>query len=443
MDETYLKGELMFSEHTQKQKDWVSWAPSRLVSKFSEDNIREQQLGGGAREGEPKVPTHDNFIPQIEPWIDDEELNELTDVIKSTFVTEHKKTEEFEQLFAQYTGSKHAIAYSNGTMALFAALHVLDIGEGDEVIVPDLTFAATANAVILAGAKPVFADIDPETLQITAELVAEKITPQTKAIIPVHLYGGAVQMNELLVLAKEHDLHIIEDAAQGVGVKLGGKHVGTFGDMGILSFYGNKTMTTGEGGLILTDSEEHAKKVFTFKNHGRPIKGVFIHDEIGYNFSMSDLNSAIGISQFKKLPKIIARKKEIYNFYQKNLKNVQIYEYPENVDPVQWFTSIKVEDPEEFSKYMKQQNIGTRRFFYPLHLQPCYKDKGFAEGQFLGTEDAYNHGISLPSSVTLTEEQLTYISTKANDYFKDKTRLHRDVSTGANSSVSSTRTVNN
>lgn len=359
----------------------------------------------------------ENFIPQIEPWIDQAELDQLAEVIKSTFVTEHHKTEEFENLFKKYTGAKHAIAYSNGTMAIFAALHALGVGSGDEVIVPDLTFIATANAVILTGAKPIFCDIDSETLQITAELAEQKLTPQTKAIIPVHLYGNAVQMEELLQLAQQHNLHIIEDAAQGVGVRLNEKHVGTFGDLGILSFYGNKTMTTGEGGLILTDSEELAEECYAFKNHGRHKKGVFVHEKIGYNFSMSDLNAAIGIAQFKKLPKIIERKKEIFNSYKKLLPTQKFYEYSENVDPVPWFTSIKTENPDELHEKLKQANIGTRRFFYPLHLQPCYEGKDYAEGEFPGTMNAYEHGLSLPSSITLTEEkELEYIASKIINY---------------------------
>ncbi|HAU40078.1 MAG: degt/dnrj/eryc1/strs aminotransferase, perosamine synthetase [Candidatus Peregrinibacteria bacterium GW2011_GWF2_43_17] len=364
------------------------------------------------------VKNSSKFIPQIEPWFDDDEIKELTEVMKSTFVTESSKTQELEAMIAKYTGSKYVVSYMNGTMAIFAALKTLGIGAGDEVIVPDMTFIATANAVILTGAKPVFCDIDPETLQMTREQAEKKITSHTKAIIPVHLYGGAVQMDEILELAKKHNLHVVEDAAQGIGVKLNGRHVGTFGDVGILSFYGNKTITMGEGGMILTASKELAEECYAFKNHGRKIKGIFTHEKIGYNFSTTDLNAAIGIAQMRKLDKVIKRKKEIMDMYKKLLKNVYLYDYPKNVDCVPWFTSIKVENPEKLAAFMKENNIGMRRFFYPLHLQPCYKNEVFGADEFRNSTDAYEHGISLPSSATLEDEQVEFVASKINDFYK-------------------------
>ncbi|MFA6529087.1 MAG: DegT/DnrJ/EryC1/StrS family aminotransferase [Candidatus Gracilibacteria bacterium] len=359
------------------------------------------------------------FIPQIEPWIDEAELRELEEVIKSTFITENKKTEELEKLFSEYTGAKYTVAYANGTMALFAALHSLGIKEGDEVIVPDLTFVATANAVILAGAKPVFCDVDKDSLGITKEFVEKKLTNKTKAIMPAHLYGNAVLMGEIMDLAKEKGLFVIEDAAQGVGVKLNGKHVGTFGDIGVLSFYGNKTITMGEGGLIMTDSKELAQKCFAFKNHGRPIKGIFTHEEIGYNFSTTDLNAAIGVAQMKKLARIIARKREMRDLYKKLMPKVKFYEYKENIDCVPWFTNIKVEDPQKLAEYLKTNSIGTRRFFPPLHTQPCYKNTDYFSGEYYGSTDAFEHGLSLPSTVTLQDSQIKYIAEKINAYFKN------------------------
>ena len=375
------------------------------------------------------------FIPQIEPWIDDAELQELREVIDSTFITEHKKTQELEELFRNYTGTKHAIAYANGTVALFAALKVLGIGEGDEVIVPDMTFIATANAVILAGAKPVFCDIDPVTLQTTREYIEPKITSRTRAIMPVHLYGGAVQMEEILDLATQKNIKIVEDAAQGVGVRLNGKHVGTFGDVGMLSFYGNKTMTMGEGGMLLTDSEELAREIYAMKNHGRSQKGVFMHEKIGYNFSTTDLNAAIGVAQFKKLTKILERKKQIFEKYKTLLKNIKIYNYPRNVTPAQWFTSIRVEDPVALEGYLKSKNIGTRRFFYPLHLQPCYQGLGYFEGEFPGSIDAYEHGLSLPSSVTIADKDIEYITSSINDFFAGKANTDDNAGSGDSSTA--------
>ncbi len=241
------------------------------------------------------------MIIQIQPWIDDSEMHELMKVVQSTFVTEASLTKEFEQMTRDLTKAKHAIAVANGTLGLFCALKALGIGIGDEVIVPDLTFIASANAIIMAGAKPVFCDVEINTLCIDIEKAKSKVTANTKAIMPVHLYGQSADMVKVLNFAKENNLKVIEDAAQGVGVLFEGKHVGTFGDIGILSYYGNKTITTGEGGIILTNDDELAKICYRLKNHGRDTKGTFIHEHIGFNFSFTEMQAALGVSQMKKL----------------------------------------------------------------------------------------------------------------------------------------------
>ena len=225
-------------------------------------------------------------------------------VIDSTFVTEHDLTIEFESLTKELTKSAHAISITNGTLALFACIKALEIGPGDEVIVPNITFAATANAVILAGATPVLAEVSDNTFCIDIDSILENITTKTKAIIPVHLYGQSPDMNRIIKLAKDRSIYVIEDAAQGVGVTFEGKHAGTYGELGILSYYGNKTITTGEGGMVLTDNDDLAKKIYQLKNHGRSEKGTFIHESIGYNFSFTEMQAAIGIAQMKKLKRI-------------------------------------------------------------------------------------------------------------------------------------------
>jgi len=250
-----------------------------------------------------------DFIPQIEPWIDNRELYYLKKVVESTYVTENKLTKEFENRVKESTGSKYAIAYTNGTMALYACLKALGIKRSDKVIVPNMTFVATANAVIMAGATPVFCEVQEDTFCMDPEQLKGLIDPYTKAIIPVHLYGQAANMDSIMAIANDKNIPIIEDAAQGVGVKYKDKHVGTFGDMGILSYYGNKTITCGEGGIILTDSEDLAKACYRLKNHGRDTKGIFKHDHIGYNFSFTEMQAAIGLAQMDKLPDIISKKR--------------------------------------------------------------------------------------------------------------------------------------
>ncbi len=349
------------------------------------------------------------MLPQIEPWIDETELKEVTEVIKSTWITEGKKTEEFEGMMKQLTGAKHVIAYANGTLALYASLIAAGIKPGDEVLVPDLTFIASANSIIMAGAKPVFVDVDKKTFCIDAEMAEGKITGKTMAIMPVHLYGQSADMDKVMPFAKRHGLKVIEDAAESIGAKFRGKHTGTFGDIGIISFYGNKIVTTAEGAVVLTDDSKLAEKVYRLKNHGRKEKGVFIHEQIGYNFSFTDVLAAIGVAQLKKFPKIAKRKNELRRLYEEQLKDVIEFTYvDERTSLVHWFVNVLADDAGKLAEFLKTKGIQTRRFFYPLHMQPCYSGMR-QEGPFGNTEYAYQHGLSLPSSVTLKDEQVVEV----------------------------------
>ncbi len=362
-----------------------------------------------------------DFIPQIQPWIDDSELEELRKVISSTYISENDATKEFEEMLRKITGAKYAIAYANGTLGLAASLMVLGIGPGDEVIVPDLTFIATANAVILAGATPVICDINESGWQISPASLRSKISSKTKAIIPVHLYGQSAEMDEIMAIAKEHKIYIIEDAAESIGTTYKNKHVGTIGDIGMISFYANKIVTSAEGAVMLTEDENLAKELYKMKNHGREKKGIFIHESIGFNFSFSDLHAAVGISQLKKLPKILARKEEINNKYLAELKNtVKFYQNPDHISPVYWFTNIEVPSAEKLEIFLKENGIGSRRFFYPLHLQPCYQSPkaNIVLGDFPNSLNAYETGLSLPSSYSLTNEQQDYVILKIKEFFK-------------------------
>lgn len=343
------------------------------------------------------------FIPQIEPYIDELELKYLKRVIESTYVTEHTLTKEFEERIKDLTGAKHAISVCNGTMALFCCLKALGIGQGDEVIVPNLTFIATANAVIMAGATPVLCDIQKVDLSFDIEKLRACITVRTKAIMPVHLYGFCANMDPILDLAKEFGLKVIEDAAQGVGVTKNGKHTGTFGDMGILSFYGNKTITCGEGGVILTDDGYLADACYRLKNHGRSSKGIFIHETVGYNFCFTEMQAAVGLAQLDKLPRIIRSKKSIRDHYVDQLAGVMepLSQTGLEVSPVHWFTSFLTEDKEALKKFLKNSDIQTRDFFYPLDQQPCYDTNVVRGSTFEVSHDLYSKGISLPSSYSL------------------------------------------
>jgi perosamine synthetase len=351
-----------------------------------------------------------DFIPQIEPWIDENELRHLTRLVENKYVVENQLTKEFEDLVKNHTGSKHAISVTNGTMALYCCLVALGIGQGDEVIVPNLTFIATANSVIMAGAKPVFCDVDFDTMCLDTTLIEKYINDKTKAIIPVHLYGESVNINKIKDICNKHNISLIEDAAQGVGVLYNGRHVGTFGDFGILSYYGNKTITCGEGGIILTNDDELAKKCYRLKNHGRDKKGIFIHEHIGFNFSFTEMQAAIGISQMEKLDRIIEKKKLIHDTYLNELSGIDDFipqKFSDYTTPVHWFTSFLTSKKRELSEFLLSKNIQTRDFFYPLSLQPCYNIRD--DNSYNNSIKLYNMGISLPSSYNLTIEQQSYI----------------------------------
>jgi perosamine synthetase len=367
-----------------------------------------------------------DFIPQIEPWIDDSELKELRRVIESTYVVEHDLTKEFESMICDLTGSKYAVAMTNGTVALFCCLKALGIGKGDEVIVPNMTFIASANAVLLCGATPVLCEVDPYTFCMRVEDIEACVSDSTKAIMPVHLYGQCADMNSIMDFANERNIQVVEDAAQGVGVLLDGQHVGTFGQFGVLSFYGNKTLTCGEGGVIITDDKDLRDCCYRLKNHGRDGKGTFKHDHIGYNFCFTEMQAAVGISQMKKLTAIIEKKKQIHDLYVKELSDISPCFTPvhkaDGCTPVYWFTSFMCDKKTELIEYMRSKNIQTREFFYPLNDQPCYAEEDSVRMpvDYTNSMDLFNRGISLPSSYNLTEEnQIAVINTLKEWLFKN------------------------
>ena len=351
-------------------------------------------------------------IPVYEPSLGSEELNNVVDAVKSGWIGSAggKYLGEFEGNFAKYHQMKHAIATSNGTAALHVALKTLGIGEGDEVIVPTLTFVATANVVVYCNAKPVFVDSHPEYYNMDPLKIEEVITPKTKAIIPVHLYGHPCDMDWIKDIAEDHELYVIEDVAQAHGAEYKGKKVGSFGDISCFSFYGNKTMTTGEGGMCLTNNEEIAGKIRLLINHGKNPKKHFWHDVIGFNYRMTNLQAAIGVAQLKNLDEFIEKKREIAKSYSEGLKELeeegQITLHPEMpwAKCVYWMYCILVDDNfgmnrDELMKRLEEKGIETRPFFYPMHVMPIYKNNK----KFPVAEEISRKGVNLPSGVSLME----------------------------------------
>ena len=361
-------------------------------------------------------------ILQIYPWINNRELYYLKKVIRSTFVTENKLTEQFEDKFKKITGSKYAIAINNWTLGLFACLKSLNVGPGDEVILPDMTFIASSNSVLLAGAKVVLCDINPKTLCIDTNKIASLINSRTKVIMPVHLYGNSCDLDEIKKLRRKKNFYIIEDAAQAVGVTYKGKHVGTIGDVGGFSFYGNKLITTGEGGMIVTNNKKIYKDIYHLKNHGRERKGVFIHKKIGYNFMFTEMQAALGLAQLEKLQKIIKLKLKIYQRYKKALefiKNIKFVEATNKSNQIHWFTNILCNN-KKLADYLKKNLIQTREAFYPLHLQPCYKkNMNVIKTYCPNSINIYKRLVSLPSAAQLKKSDQIKIINYIKLFFKN------------------------
>ena len=361
-------------------------------------------------------------IIQLEPLIDELELSELKKIITSKYVTEFELTNKFEELTSHYTNSPFAISICNGTCALFCALKALGIGEGDEVIVPNITFISTATAVLLAGASVRLVDVNPNTCCIDIKKIHHLINKKTKAIMPVHLYGISCEMDEIEEIAKRNNLKIVEDAAQGVGVFYKNIHVGTIGEFGILSYYGNKTITTGEGGIVLCKDIKERDLIYQLKNHGRLKKGTFIHETLGWNFSFTEMQAAIGISQMKKIKKIIEKKNFIFNRYNKEMSNslLRMRKIPSSTtNPVHWLSNIHCDNAEKLSSFLKQNDIPSRRIFYPLHLQPCLSNHPkvkFDHSLLNSSLTAYETILSLPSSVLMNNEQLNHVIKVLNSY---------------------------
>ena len=361
------------------------------------------------------------FINQMEPWLGAEEQKAVSKYLKKGgWLTEFEKTREFEQSIAEYIGIKYVSVVSSGTIALATALMAAGIGRDDEVIVPNYTMIASANAVVLAGAKPVFVDIDFESLSLDLELTRKAIRKNTKAIILVTLNGRYPKMEGFVALAKKHQLFLLEDAAQSLGSKYGEKHLGTFGDAGVLSFSAPKIITTGQGGAILTNNKKLYEEILRVKDFGRKKSGIDYHMTMGYNFKFTDIQAVIGIEQMKKLPLRVKRKKEIYKLYRKLLDNIKGIEFIntdlKNTSP--WFIDVLVDRKKRkpFMEFLKKEGIGTRPGYPAIHTQPPYR---WVKGSFPVSEDASVRGIWLPSSSFLKNQDIQFIAKTIKRFFHE------------------------
>ena len=360
-------------------------------------------------------------IPWWEPEIKELEKKIVLDVLNSNYINEGEVATKFEEELKKILGVKYAIATTSGTAAIFLALKSLEIGHGDEVIVPDMTFIATANAVSLCGAKPVLTDVETEKINICIDAIKKNINKKTKTIMPVHVTGSAADMDSIMQIARDHNLFVVEDAAEAFTSKYKGKNLGTIGDLGCFSFSPNKTITTGQGGAVVTNNEKLAVKIRKLKDQGRPVRGTGgddIYDSIGYNFKFTNLQAALGLGQLNYLKTRTERMKEIYRIYSENLagiKNLKIYPSEEGEVP-QW-TDAFTDKRNELVDYLASKNMGSRKYWLPLHTQLAYKlpDNNFPNSLRISPKSLW-----LPSAFTLTDDDVLQVCQEIKEFFKIK-----------------------
>ena len=372
----------------------------------------------------------DDFIPIARPDIDDDDIAEVTDTLRSGWLTYGPKSQQFEAEFATMTGAKHAIGVNSCTAGLHLSLLAAGIGPGDEVITSPLTFAATANVIVHTGATPVLADIRYDDLNIDPEQIERRITPRTKAIMPVHYAGNACAMDEILDIARRHNLYVLEDAATAAGSGYKGRQVGALGDLTSFSFYPVKNMTTGQGGMVTTNNSDLADRVSSLRNHGldsnawkrysadnsRPF---YTMSEPGFNYGMFDLLAAVGLGQLKRLPEFNAKRAQLAARYTELFADVPQIETPVIGPDIQtnWHLYVvRLRDAgiprDDFIAELRKHNIGTSVHYYPVHYHPYYRENfGFQQGDYPICESEFERIISLPLFPLMEEADVDRVVT--------------------------------
>jgi perosamine synthetase len=359
-----------------------------------------------------KINKSKKIIPFFRPYLSREDKKQIMISLNSSTLTDGPKLREFERSFAKFTGAKFAIAVSNATSALHLSIKSLGIGKGDEVIVPDMTFVATANAVMLSGATPVFADVEKDSMNISIKSIEKMITNKTKAIIPVHFAGRACKMKEIVKLSKKNHLKIVEDCAHAIGAKIEGKHVGNFSSAGCFSFYPTKNITTIEGGMIITNSKDIAKNVTSLRNHGltktlmqRYSKGKpWDYDIIqpGYNYRLDEIRATLGISQLNRIKKINLLRKKVYEYYNKKFESIEGIITPKSSkkeDHAYHLYILKVNHKSKVNRNELFKKLGKVGIQTTVHYKPLHKFTPFKKikkDKLKNSEELYEEIISLP-----------------------------------------------
>ncbi|MEI8166149.1 MAG: DegT/DnrJ/EryC1/StrS family aminotransferase [Chloroflexales bacterium] len=357
------------------------------------------------------------------PSITQKEIDYVTDAVTNAWYgNANIYHERFERAFAEHVGLRYAVSLPSCTAAIHLALLALGVEPGDEVIVPDVTWIASAAPISYVGATPVFADIDPETWCLSVEGFERAITPKTKAVIPVDLYGNVPAMDALRAIAERHNIAVIEDAAEAIGSEYHNRRAGSLGNVGVFSFHGSKTLTTGEGGMLVTDDEAVYRRVLVLRDHGRqPGDRFFFNHEVAYKYKMSSMQAALGLAQIERIDDLITMKRQIFAWYQEELGDIEgvtLNSEPSGTKNSYWMVTV-VLDPhlglskQQLMEQLSQQHIDSRPFFHPLSSIPAYSNTPEAERARAVNHVSYKispYGVNLPSGLNLTPEKITYVS---------------------------------
>lgn len=355
-------------------------------------------------------------VPLSKPYIKEEEINAVVEVLKSGHLSLGPQLVAFETSFAKYLGVKHAIAVNSGTSGLHLIIKSLGLKEGDEVITTPFSFIASANCILFEGAKVIFVDIDKDTYNIDPKKIEAAITPNTKAILPVHVFGDPCNMDAIMDIAKKYNLKVVEDSCEAIGATYKNKRVGTFGDASIFAFYPNKQMTTGEGGMIVTNDDTIAALCKSYRNQGRDTMAWLGHSRIGYNYRLDEMSCALGVEQLKKIDTILTLRKEVAETYIQKLSthpNLTLPQTPKENEK-SWFVFVvelaKTIDRNKVIDFLKEKEIASNTYFPSIHLQEFYKKEfGFKEGNFPVCEEISKHTLALPFYSELTDQEIDYV----------------------------------
>ncbi|HYP41972.1 MAG TPA: DegT/DnrJ/EryC1/StrS family aminotransferase [Chloroflexia bacterium] len=357
-------------------------------------------------------------IPMSSPDITEAEINAVVEVLHTPYLSIGPKIAEFEEATARYTGSRYAVGVNSGTSGLHLAMIAAGVQDGDEVITPSFSFIASANAVLYERGRPVFVDVDPLTGNIDPQSIEAAVTERTKAIMPVHAFGQPADMDPIIQVARKHNLYVIEDACEAIGAVYKGRQAGTLGDAAVFAFYPNKQMTTGEGGMIVTDSEEWANLFRSLRNQGRDVFDAWLnHTRLGYNYRLDEMSAALGLAQIGRIEELLAKRARVAEWYNERISDIGGIHAPHiaaTTTRMSWFVYVvRCEDGlsrNDLMSYLQEHSIPSRPYFTPIHLQPFYRERfGWARGDLPNTEKAGDTFLALPFSGIMSEAQVDYV----------------------------------